>query len=79
LPICKQFQADTDYGTSGVIGLDTQDRDLMVICARSVILRQAGSGNCARRPAIPTMPRAMGYRAGTILSDLEFIQFYPGG
>jgi len=70
-----------DYGVSGVIGLDTQDLDLVVIRARSVIL---GSGGIGQLFPVTSNPNdvtgdglAMAYRAGAVLSDLEFIQFYP--
>lgn len=69
------------HGVSGVVGIDTRDLKLVVIKARVVIL---GTGGVGALYPVTSNPNdvtgdgiALAYRAGAVLSDLEFVQFYP--
>jgi fumarate reductase (CoM/CoB) subunit A len=68
-------------GVSGIVGLDTQDLSLTVIRARAVILGTGGIGQLFPVTSNPNDVTgdglALAYRAGAILRDLEFVQFYP--
>ncbi len=68
-------------GVSGIVGLDTQDLELVVIRARAVILGTGGIGQLFPVTSNPNDVTgdglALAYRAGAILRDLEFVQFYP--
>ncbi len=70
-----------EFGVSGVVGLDTQDLSLVVITARSVILGTGGIGQLFPVTSNPNDVTgdglALAYRAGAVLQDLEFVQFYP--
>lgn len=64
----------------GVIGLDKQ-RGLQIIWAANTILATGGAGQLYRETTNPDVATgdglAIGYRAGAVLRDLEFVQFHP--
>ncbi|MHC4458513.1 MAG: L-aspartate oxidase [Planctomycetota bacterium] len=63
----------------GIMGADR--RGLQIIWAANTILATGGAGQLYRETTNPQVATAdgiaMAYRAGTILQDLEFIQFHP--
>jgi L-aspartate oxidase len=65
----------------GVLCLDTNSGELVAHFAKAVVLATGGSGQLF---AVTTSPEvctgdgmAMAYRAGAVLSDMEFVQFHP--
>jgi L-aspartate oxidase len=64
----------------GVIGWQ-KDRGLQIIWAANTILATGGAGQLYRETTNPSCATADGlaiaYRAGTVLRDLEFVQFHP--
>lgn len=67
----------------GVLAYDANQDALLVISARSVVLATGGAG--ALYPLHDNSPRttgdgfALAARAGAVLRDMEFVQFYPLG
>jgi len=63
----------------GVIGFDK--RGLQIIWAANTILAAGGTGQLYRETTNPEVATAdglaMGYRAGAVLADMEFMQFHP--
>jgi fumarate reductase (CoM/CoB) subunit A len=70
-----------DEGVSGIVGLDTHTLEPVVILAKSVILGTGGIGQLFPVTSNPNDVTgdglALAYRAGAVLRDLEFVQFYP--
>ncbi len=70
-----------DYGVAGVVGLDLTRRELLTIRARSTVLATGGIGQLYPVTSNPSDVTgdglALAYRAGAILVDMEFVQFYP--
>ncbi len=69
-----------DNKCSGIIGYD-KHRGLQIIWSADTILATGGAGQLYRETTNPETATgdgiAMAYRAGTILRDLEFVQFHP--
>ncbi len=70
-----------DNCANGVIGLDTKNLNLVCIRAMNTILASGGIGQLFSVTSNPNDVTGDGlslaFKAGAILSDLEFIQFYP--
>ncbi|MBM4332385.1 MAG: FAD-dependent oxidoreductase [Deltaproteobacteria bacterium] len=72
-----------DNTVCGVLAYNTSQDTLLIIYARSVILATGGAG--ALYPLHDNSPRttgdglALAARAGALLRDMEFVQFYPLG
>ena len=70
-----------DDGVAGVIALDLTRLELLTIRARSTVLATGGIGQLYPVTSNPSDVTgdglALAYRAGAILVDMEFVQFYP--
>jgi L-aspartate oxidase len=66
---------------SGVTYLDTNSASLKRISASAVLLATGGLGHVYKETTNPSVACgdgvAMAYRAGGLLSDMEFVQFHP--
>lgn len=73
----------TDRGVCGVLAYDARRDLLLAISAGAVVLAAGGAG--ALYPLHDNSPRttgdgfALAARAGAVLRDMEFVQFYPLG
>jgi len=71
---------NSDNKCAGIIGCDGQ-RGPQIIWAANTILATGGAGRLYRETTNPEVATgdgiAMAYRAGTVLRDLEFVQFHP--
>ncbi len=69
------------HGISGAIALDTQTHELICISSRETILATGGVGQLYPVTSNPNDVTgdslALAFRAGAMLRDLEFVQFYP--
>jgi len=69
-----------DNSCVGVIGFDSR-KEPRIIWAANTILATGGAGRLYRETTNPEVATAdglaMAYRAGAILSDIEFMQFHP--
>jgi L-aspartate oxidase len=74
--LCKD-----DGHVVGVTYLDEKTSELKTLQARAVLLATGGLGQVYKETTNPPMAcgdgMAMAYRAGAVLSDMEFIQFHP--
>jgi L-aspartate oxidase len=70
-----------DNAVWGAHFIDEQDKCLKKILARSTVLTTGGAGQVYSETTNPDLATgdglAMGYRAGALLSDMEFFQFHP--
>ena len=70
-----------ENGVSGVVALDQQTLELLVVRARATILATGGIGQLYPVTSNPNDVTgdglALAYRAGARLVDMEFMQFYP--
>jgi succinate dehydrogenase/fumarate reductase flavoprotein subunit len=68
---------------AGVICFSTKSNRWLVIYAKAVVLATGGAGALYRRHDNPKRMLGDGYvlalRAGAVLQDMEFVQFYPLG
>ena len=71
----------TDGKVSGVTYIDAKTSQSAHISARSVLLATGGLGHVYKETTNPSVACgdgvAMAYRAGAVLSDMEFVQFHP--
>ena len=65
----------------GGIFLDTEKKKIFIIKSKGVILATGGAGNIYQETTNPASITgdgiAIAYRAGAVLSDMEFVQFHP--
>jgi len=70
-----------DGKVSGVNYIDAKTGESTRLPARSVLLATGGLGHAYKETTNPSVAcgdgMAMAYRAGAILSDMEFVQFHP--
>jgi len=70
---------NNDEECIGIIGQD--NRGMQIIWSAAIILATGGAGQLYRETTNPDVATgdgiAMAYRAGTVLQDLEFMQFHP--
>ncbi|MEM1872588.1 MAG: FAD-binding protein, partial [Candidatus Nezhaarchaeales archaeon] len=68
---------------SGAIGLDIKRGELLVFKSKAVVLATGGAGQIYRYTSNPVQAtgdgRAMAYRVGAELIDMEMVQFHPTG
>jgi fumarate reductase (CoM/CoB) subunit A len=68
---------------SGAVGLDIKRGELLVFKAKAVVLATGGAGQVYKYTSNPVQStgdgRAMAYRAGAELIDMEMVQFHPTG
>jgi L-aspartate oxidase len=66
---------------SGVTYLDTTTAQVQSVAAKAVLLATGGLGQVYKETTNPTVACgdgvAMAYRAGALVSDMEFVQFHP--
>jgi len=78
-----EFSADLLLNDKQVCGvkLIAQDGSMQDVVASAVLLATGGAGQVYRDTTNPTVATgdgiAMGYRAGALISDMEFVQFHP--
>jgi L-aspartate oxidase len=82
----RSFSAITDLLMSdgevaGAVACDRSERRQVRIVARAVLLATGGLGRVFRETTNPPVATGDGvacaYRAGAVISDLEFVQFHP--
>jgi L-aspartate oxidase len=77
---CIDLITDEENHCLGVIGLN-KNNNPQIIWAKQTILATGGAGQLYRETTNPKIATAdglaMAYRAGAVLSDLEFMQFHP--
>ncbi len=82
----QSFSAVTDLlladgEVAGVVACEASTRRSVPICARAVLLATGGLGRVFRTTTNPEVATgdgvAIAWRAGALLSDLEFVQFHP--
>ncbi len=82
----ESFAAVTDLLTAsgevaGALAFDGKTGKLVEIRARAVLLATGGLGRVFRETTNPDVATgdgvAMAYRAGAVVSDIEFVQFHP--
>jgi L-aspartate oxidase len=65
----------------GAYYLDEEDQQVKIILARGTILSTGGAGQVYSETTNPDLATgdglAMAYRAGALISDMEFLQFHP--
>jgi len=70
-----------DGKVSGVTYIDAKSSESTHLAARGVLLATGGLGHVYKETTNPSVACgdgiAMAYRAGAILSDMEFVQFHP--
>jgi L-aspartate oxidase len=70
-----------DGAVSGVTYLDARTSVLRRVPAKAVLLATGGLGHVYKETTNPSVAcgdgMAMAYRAGALLSDMEFVQFHP--
>lgn len=70
-------------GAAGVRAISRDTGEILDICGRAVILATGGAGALYRRHDNPNRMVGDGYclalKAGAVLQDMEFVQFYPLG
>jgi L-aspartate oxidase len=70
-----------DGGIAGALVLDEAAKKLIPIHARAVLLATGGLGHVFRDTTNPDVATGDGvasaYRAGAVISDIEFVQFHP--
>ncbi|MDI9619464.1 MAG: FAD-binding protein [Candidatus Nezhaarchaeota archaeon] len=68
---------------SGAVGLDIKRGELIAFKAKAVVLATGGAGQIYRYTSNPVQNtgdgRAMAYRVGAELIDMEMVQFHPTG
>jgi L-aspartate oxidase len=82
----RSFTAVTDLlmdggEVAGVVACDSSTRSLVPIHARAVLLATGGLGRVYWKTTNPDVATGDGvaaaYRAGAVISDIEFVQFHP--
>ena len=82
----RSFSAITDLlmdggGVAGAVACDESRRDQVRIVARAVLLASGGLGRVFRETTNPPVATGDGvacaWRAGAVISDIEFVQFHP--
>lgn len=82
----QSFAAVTDLlmadgEVTGVCAFDEMTRSLVLVEARAVLLATGGLGRVFENTTNPDVATGDGvacaYRAGTVISDIEFVQFHP--
>ncbi|GFP32536.1 L-aspartate oxidase [Candidatus Hakubella thermalkaliphila] len=72
---------DRDGSCCGVATMDTSTGELRIYLAKVVVLATGGVGQMYQFTSNPSVCTgdgiAMAYRAGAIISDMEFVQFHP--
>jgi L-aspartate oxidase len=72
---------DGDGSCCGVAAMDASSGELRIYLARVVVLATGGVGQMYQFTSNPSVCTgdgiAMAYRAGAIISDMEFVQFHP--
>lgn len=72
---------DGDGSCCGVATMDTSTGELRIYLARVVVLATGGVGQMYQFTSNPPICTgdgiAMAYRAGAVISDMEFVQFHP--
>jgi len=73
----------TNGAISGAVGLDIKKGELIAFKTKAVVLATGGAGQIYRYTSNPVQNtgdgRAMAYRVGAELIDMEMVQFHPTG